>query len=121
MTWDTLLLIVIWLALTSTVLTIYIRVHASEWGLIGLAILLAGAWVLVTRSLLHEWEVEALRREQLLLWRWMAGIGAVIVLAGQIASLQRDPPPIAQVVRRLAVAVVVMAAIVLALSAYVGD
>lgn len=118
MSWDFILLSVIWLALASTVLTLYVRIHISEWGLLGLMILLFGAWVLVNRSLMSEREIHALSREQLYLWRWSAVIGSVIVLAGQVASVYRDPPPAHQVTRRLLIATAVMVLIVFALNLY---
>jgi len=118
MTWEMLLLVVIWGALASTVVAMYIRIHISEWGLVGLMLLLGGAWVLVNRSLMDDLGVSALQDEQFYLWRWLAGIGSVIVMAGQIATLKRDRPPWQQVVRRLAFAVAVMVVVFCSLNLY---
>jgi len=118
MTWDFVLLSIIWLALASTVLTLYVRIHISEWGLLGLMILLFGAWVLVNRSLMSQREIDTLSREQLYLWRWAAVVGSVIVLIGQIASVIRDPPAAEQVTRRLLIATAVMVVIVFGLNLY---
>lgn len=118
MSWEFVLLGLIWFALASTVVALYVRVHLSEWGLIGLMLLLAGAWVLVNRSLMHDLGVRVLQEEQFYLWRWLAVVGSVIVMAGQFAALKKDRPPWRQVVRRLTFAAVVLLAVLVFINRY---
>jgi len=118
MNWELVLLIMLWAGCASIVIGLYIDIHLSEWGLIGLMLFLAGAWVLVNRTLMHEAGIDAFRREQVYLWRWLALIGAILLFAARVAAIRRKRPPWRQIVRRLAFAAGVLVIVVCLLNLY---
>lgn len=100
----------LWAVVTVLALILYLRVDIHDWGMVGFTVFVAGACVLLSRSLLAWYGHDIWRAELLVIWRGLVLIGAPVAIAGYVAGIVRDPPPRRQIVTRLALlAVVTMA------------
>lgn len=102
--------IAVW-ALTLATLTLtvvlYIRVDIHDWGMVGFTVMMFGASVLLVRWVvkMHGWGDAD---ELYVVWRLLVLIGTPFALTGYVLGMVREPPPMRQVLCRLALLVVIV-------------
>jgi len=120
MTWDQSVLMVVWVVVIALTLALLIKVDWKDWGLVGLLIWSAAIASLVTLSNLNQWispttPATDIPGHETMLWTWRYGaaVGGIVVLVGILIEFYRNPPPLAQALRRLGLGLTVIGVIAL--------